>query len=68
MRRCAATILVLFGTLLCGCRSAPQEGERVALVRDLMVESAKLTAGPERSEGAERAVRVWRGQSDGGEG
>lgn len=62
MRRWALTLLVLGGALLCGCRSVPEEGERVALARDLMVESAKMTAGAQRSDSAERAVRVWRGQ------
>lgn len=64
VRRYVLTPLILVGALLCGCRAVPEadEGERVDLARDLMVESAKMAAGASRSDSAERAVRVWRGQ------
>ena len=55
-------------TLLAGCQSTPAEGEYVDFVRELMVESARLEGnageGPDRSETAERAVRVWREGDD----
>lgn len=37
-------------------------GDRVALVREAMIESAAMSEGPPHSEGAQDAVRVWRGQ------
>ena len=46
MRRCAGmvTLMILCGMPLGGCGAIParQDGERVALARELMVESAKL--------------------------
>lgn len=70
--RCALTVFVmafvLFGALLGGCRSAPQEGDSVALARELMIESARTSTRPVRSDAAERAVRVWRGPDAGDDG
>lgn len=37
-------------------------GDRVALVREAMIESAAMSEGAPHSEGAQEAVRIWRGQ------
>ena len=54
--------------LLAGCQSGPAEGDYVTFVREVMVESARLKEaaadGPDRSEQAERAVGIWRGEQD----
>ena len=70
MRRLTWQLLVAFviNTLVAGCESAATDGEYVTFVRDLMSESARLKDdaedGPDRSEQVERAVRVWRGETD----
>ena len=57
--------------LLAGCQSEPLDGARVALLRELMVESARMREeagkGPVRSDEAERAVGDWRGVGAGAE-
>lgn len=62
------------GLLLGGCRTPPVEplleeplpltapGDQVRFVRDMMIEAAKLSDGPPRSEKAVRAVRDWGGE------
>lgn len=63
---------VAIGVLLGGCRAplpevetpAPAAGDRVAFVRDVMVEAAELADGPSRTEKAVEAVRKWRGNVD----
>ncbi len=54
--------------LLAGCQTGPAEGEYVTFVREVMAESARLKEasgdGPERSEQAQRAVAVWRGEEE----
>ena len=82
MRRLVASTLVLAGILVCGCRSTPSvrppqvppavatasaEGARVALVREALIEAGAAAEGPQHSDGAQSAVRVWRG-ADGGDG
>ncbi len=61
--RCLPIILV--GLLVSGCKTGLADGDYVAFVRDVMVESARLDEasgdGPERMEPVERAVREWRG-------
>ena len=65
---CRLPLVFALLALLGGCQSAPAEGEYVTFVRDLMSESARLKDdaedGPDRSEQVERAVRVWRGETD----
>ena len=43
-------------------RDDAAEGDRVALVREAMIESAAMSEGPPHSDRAREAVRVWRGQ------
>ena len=43
-------------------RDEAPEGDRVALVREAMIESAAMSEGPPHSDRAREAVRVWRGQ------
>ena len=43
-------------------RDDAPEGDRVALVREAMIESAAMSEGPPHSDRAREAVRVWRGQ------
>lgn len=43
-------------------RDEAAEGDRVALVREAMIESAAMSEGPPHSDRAREAVRVWRGQ------
>lgn len=43
-------------------RDDAPEGDRVALVREAMIESAAMSEGPPHSDQAREAVRVWRGQ------
>ena len=54
--------------MLTGCMSRPAEGEYVTLLRDAMVESARikkqLGQEPRRSEKAVQAVQVWRGTEE----
>ncbi len=60
--------VVFFCVALAGCQTGPAEGEYVRFVREVMVESARMEEesgdGPERSEPAERAVQVWRGDDE----
>lgn len=46
-------------------RDEAPEGDRVALVREAMIESAAMSEGPPHSDRAREAVRVWRGQGGG---
>ena len=63
---------VAVGVLLGGCRAplpeleapAPAAGDRVAFVRDMMIESAEMSEGPSRTEKAVEAVRKWGGKAD----
>ena len=59
--------------LLCGCRGSPipppesfpatpKPGAQVDFVRQVMIDAAEDSEGPERSEKAVEAVRVWRGE------
>ena len=65
-------VVAAAGALLCGCRTPlpemeappPVPGDGVAVVRDAMIEAAKLADGPSRSEKAVQAVRVWRGDAE----
>lgn len=60
--------------LLCGCRGTPspvwevpaepQPGAQVDFVRQVMIDAAESSEGPERSEQAVEAVRVWSGEGD----
>ena len=54
--------------LLAGCQSGSAGGEYVTFVREVMAESAQIKEeaadGPDRSEQAERAVGIWRGEED----
>ena len=43
-------------------RNEAPEGDRVALVREAMIESAAMSEGGGHSDQAREAVRVWRGQ------
>ena len=63
--------------LLCGCRGSPipppellpktpKPGAQVDLARQVMIDAAKSSKGPERTEKAVEAVRVWRGEGEGG--
>ena len=71
-RRMLAAGVALGATLLGGCRSPlpelapsePQPGAHVDFVRNVMIEAAKVSEGPARSEKAVEAVRVWRGKED----
>lgn len=49
-------------------RDDAAEGDRVALVREAMIESAAMSEGPPHSDRAREAVRVWRGQGGGAGG
>ena len=64
MRRLAACgCLAALGLLLCGCVTEQQEGDAVALMREVMVESAKASEGQQPLESPERVVRAvgdWR--------
>ena len=59
---------VALHAMLSGCQTGPAEGEYVTFVQELMAESAQLEAqageGPDRSDEAERAVRVWRSENE----
>ena len=69
--------VVAGAALLCGCRTplpevvdveaAPGPGDQVAFVRDMMIENAKLSKGPARTEKAVEAVREWGGEEDAGD-
>ena len=71
----AFVAVVAGAALLGGCRAplpeavdveaAPGAGEQVAFVRDMMIENAKLSKGPARTEKAVEAVRKWGGAEDG---
>ena len=63
--------------LLCGCRGAPilppellpktpKPGAQVDFARQVMIDAAKSSEGPKRTEKAVEAVRVWRGEGEGG--
>ena len=65
---------VAVGVLLGGCRAplpelpeleapVPTAGDRVAFVRDMMIENAELSDGPSRIEKAVEAVRKWGGKA-----
>ena len=59
--------VVALTVLLCGCATNEQNGDGVALVREIMIESAKFSDGqkPVKSpEQAIRAVREWRRASE----
>ena len=64
---CMAALIVLVG----GCAANEQTGDGVALMREVMIESAKAAEGRQPVESPERAIRAvrdWRGaQGDGGE-
>ena len=71
-RRMLAAGVALGAMLLGGCRSPlpelvppePEPGAHVDFVRNVMIEAAKASKGPSRSEKAVKAVRVWRGEDD----
>ena len=63
--------LVALGGLLSSCQSQqqpPQEGAYVDFVMEMMVESAKLSEGPNDSKPAIQAVEGWRGAGEEDEG
>ena len=71
-------LVVVAALLLCGCRGSPipplerppatpKPGAQVDFVRQVMIDAAESSEGPERSEKAVEAVRVWRGEDGGGE-
>lgn len=75
MARAKSRILMVVGVagaLLGGCRTPlpevdtppPVAGDGVALVRDMMIEAAKMSKKPQRTEKAVEAVRTWRGEAD----
>ena len=66
-------VAAVAGALLGGCRAPlpeaaaveavpPGPGDHVAFVRDMMIENAKLSKGPARTEKAVEAVRKWGGE------
>lgn len=65
-------VAVAAGALLGGCRTPlpemetpqPVAGDGVAFVRDVMIEAAKMSEKPSRTEKAVEAVRIWRGEAD----
>ncbi len=70
-----AVAAVVAGALLGGCRTPqpeapemeaapPAAGDQVAFVRDMMIEKAKMSKGPARTEKAVEAVREWGGKED----
>ena len=68
MRRLATCgCVTALGVLLCGCVTEQQNGDAVALMREVMVESAKSSEGQEPLESPERVVRAvgdWRGSGE----
>lgn len=74
-----AVVGAVAGALLGGCRTPlpealaeaeatpPDAGDQVAFVRDMMIENAKLSKGPTRTEKAVEAVRKWGGKEDSGD-
>ena len=65
--------LVALGALLSACQSqhqsahqhqSPQEGAYVDFVMGVMVESAKLSEGPDDAQPAIQAVESWRGADE----
>ena len=61
--------VALLAALLTGCTmSARSEGVSMTILRDAMVESARVAAASENPEPAVRAVRAWRAPEDDGAG
>ena len=59
--------VAVLAALLAGCTmSARSEGVSMTLLRDAMVESARVAAASENPEPAIRAVVDWRGVDGGG--
>ena len=69
-RRAMLCCVVALTVLLGGCIANEQAGDGVALMREVMIESAKSTEGRQPVDSPERAVRAvrdWRrGQDEGG--
>lgn len=60
--------LVALGGLLSACQTQQQplpEGAYVDFVMEMMVESAKLSEGPNDAKPAVQAVESWRGAGEG---
>lgn len=67
MRHLRIIGLVALGGLLSACQSqqqALQQGAYVDFVMEMMVESAKLSEGPNDSTQAIQAVESWRGAGE----
>lgn len=61
--------VAVLAALLAGCTmSARSEGVSMTLLRDAMVESARVASASENPEPAIGAVRVWRVPDDEGAG
>ena len=61
-------VAALNSAALCGCQSAPPNGEYTVFLREVMVASKELrktqTEASYRSEQAEQAVGAWRSMAD----
>lgn len=67
MRHLRILGLAALGGLLSACQSQqqpPQEGAYVDFVMEMMVESAKLSEGPNDATPAIQAVEGWRGAGE----
>ena len=54
--------------ILGGCATPVPEGSYVSLMRDAMVEAARVAEGSGDAAGAVRAVEAWRTRDDGQRG
>ena len=69
MQRLRIIGLVALGGLLSACqlqKQAPEEGEYLDFVLQMMVESAKQAEGPDDADQAIKAVEAWRGAGEEG--
>lgn len=67
MRHLRILGLVALGGLLSACQSQqqpPREGAYVDFVMEMMVESARLSEGPDDATPAIQAVESWRGAGE----